>query len=92
MKKIVISNLNSQDQKILFYDLSIAETETVSGGGFGGINNYFITSNTGDFTSTITSNRPSTIPIPGEGSGGFSDNKVNTIDFSRSIYILINSF
>ncbi|MBD2627284.1 hypothetical protein [Trichormus variabilis] len=85
MATIVISNLNSQDETILFHDLSPAETETVSGGSGGSVNNYFITTNTGDVQG------PTTGDIKGVDSG-IRDNKIGTIDYSRSTYIVINSW
>ncbi|WP_071190394.1 hypothetical protein [Trichormus sp. NMC-1] len=85
MARIVISNLKAHDEKILFQALSSEEAETIAGGSGGSINNYFITTNTGNVENTGTGD------VKGVDSG-IRDNKVNTIDYSRSIYIVINSW
>ncbi|MEA5576844.1 hypothetical protein [Anabaena sp. UHCC 0451] len=81
MKEIIIADLKTHNENSLFHELSLAETSTISGGT---LNNYFITTNAGDV------NGPSTGDIKGVDSG-IRDNKVNTIDYSRSTYIVINS-
>lgn len=79
MKKIIIADLMTNNDDNLFHKLSLSETETISGGT---LNSYFISSNTGD-TTTGVSNTTET--------GTIHDNKVNTMDYSRSTYIIINS-
>lgn len=83
MKKIVIAELKTNNLNSLFRDLSSTEAETVSGGGF---NNYYIMNNSGD----IEANKLPTFP-GGGGGDKFSSNKINTIDYSRSNYVLIYS-
>lgn len=85
MKQIIIADLKTNNENSLFRKLSPAEIETVSGGS---VKNYYITSNTGD----VDINKPPTFPSGGGGGDKFSSNKINTIDYSRSTYILINSW
>ncbi|AFZ57196.1 hypothetical protein H6G54_24820 [Anabaena cylindrica FACHB-243] len=85
MKKIVIADLKSNNAASIFRDLSVVETETVSGGSGGSVNNYFISGNTGNVETTGTGD------VKGVDSGP-RDNKIATIDNSRSIYVVINSW
>ncbi|TAF09220.1 MAG: hypothetical protein EAZ77_05805 [Nostocales cyanobacterium] len=85
MKKIVITDLTNNNVNGLFRELSLPETETVSGGSGGSVNNYFISGNTGNVETTGTGD------VKGVDSG-IRDNKVATVDYSRSMYVVINSW
>ncbi len=81
MDKIVIPDLHPTDVDTSIYELSSAEVKTVSGGIYwGGYPNIHIAS----FHDSV--NSPSTTY---EGAGNFHDNKINTVDYSRSSYFWI---
>ncbi|WP_190605405.1 hypothetical protein [Richelia sinica] len=84
MKKIVITNLKADNASSFFRELSPTETLTVCGGSAGSLNNYYINTNHGDINSPSNT-------IEGVGNS-IRDSKFNTIDYSRSTYIVINSW
>ncbi|MTJ06839.1 MULTISPECIES: hypothetical protein [unclassified Anabaena] len=86
MKKIVIADLKSNNAESLFRELSPTEAEIVSGGSGGSINNYFISAMTGNLIGSQNDRNGI------DKSTTIRDNKVNTIDYSRAIYIIINSW
>ncbi len=83
MRKILILVLKTNNVNSLFCELSQAEIETIYGGSGGSVNNYLITSNTGD--TTVGSS-------PTVETGTIHDNKIGTVDMSRSTNIWINSW
>lgn len=79
MDKLVISDLHPTDVETFLHYLDPAEVKTVLGGfSWDGDTRARILTIHGDVNSESTTY---------EGPGSYHDNKINTIDYSRSTYI-----
>lgn len=79
MEQLVISDLHPTDLGIFLYDLDPAQMKTVLGGIlWDGDPNVRILTIHGDVNSTSTTY---------EGAGNSHDNKINTVDYSRTTYV-----
>ncbi|AFY46437.1 hypothetical protein Nos7524_0526 [Nostoc sp. PCC 7524] len=83
MAKIVITGLYINPIKTFIYNLTSEEAETIAGGGYP----YgFYINNITDSVNIKNSGGDNTIEAGGAYSVSYHDNKINTIDYSRSIY------
>jgi hypothetical protein len=78
MVKIVLRDLHPTDVGTFLYNLNSEEMQNV----LGGISINSITNNTG----TVLMNTTGSNTNEGDNSFNFRDNKIYTIDYSRSIY------
>lgn len=84
MDKLVISDLHPTDVDSFLYDLYPAKAKTILGGLLSDqYPNARILTIHGDTNSRATTY---------EGAGNYHDNKINTVDYSRSTYVWYRSW
>ncbi|AFY46438.1 hypothetical protein Nos7524_0527 [Nostoc sp. PCC 7524] len=83
MTKIVLSSLHLSPIKTFMYDLTTGEVDTITGGGYP---SRFYINNVTDEVSIKNLGGDNTIEAGGIYSVSNHDNKINTIDYSRSIH------
>ncbi|MBH8574020.1 hypothetical protein I8752_13500 [Nostocaceae cyanobacterium CENA369] len=86
MSKVIISDLRPPDVKIFMHELTPAEAETVFGGGLPYISITNITDKVTINGSGFTKYGGDDTVEGGTNSTSFHDNKINTMDYSRSNY------
>ncbi|MFN6570914.1 hypothetical protein [Dendronalium sp. ChiSLP03b] len=84
-KIIIISDLHPPEVETFIHDVTPAQAETI----IGGYSPYIYITN---ITDTVNINSQGDTTIEGTDSISYRENKVNTVDFSRSNYNRIFSY
>jgi hypothetical protein len=84
MAKIVISVLHHNPIEGFIYNLNSEREDTILGGGYP--YSLYIVNITDSINFSINSSGDNTLEAAGANSTSYHDNKINTVDYSRSIY------